>query len=458
MELKNIHNVYFIGIGGIGMSALARFYLSKGVSVSGYDKVCTSLTDSLAKEGAVISYQDTLDSISGSIKNSETTLVVYTPAIPSNHKGFNYFKENGFNVVKRSELLGLITDELFTVGVAGTHGKTTTSSIVTHVLNSSEFAVNAFLGGISTNLDSNFLINEKAEAVVVEADEYDRSFLTLSPNIAIVTSMDADHLDIYGEHSYLTESFEKYVSKLPPNGILIKRRGLSVQHSNTIEYAVNEEADYYATNIKIENGEYHFDIVTPEREISDVVLGMPGLHNVENAVAAVAVGIELGLSHEQIKAALQSFKGVKRRFEYHIKNDNVVYIDDYAHHPVELKACISSVRQMYPAKKITGVFQPHLFSRTRDFADEFAKSLDLLDEILLLDIYPARELPIDGVSSSMLLSKITNECKELLSKDELVESIADRKLEVLLTLGAGDIDELIDPIKKKLMIKKSLAL
>jgi UDP-N-acetylmuramate--alanine ligase len=292
----------------------------------------------------------------------------------------------------------------------------------------------------------------------VEADEYDRSFLTLAPNIAIVTSMDADHLDVYGEHSYLTESFEKYVSKLPSDGILIKRKGLSVKHNNTIEYAVNENADYYATNINIENGEYHFDVITPKERLKDVVLGMPGLHNVENAVAAIIVGMELGISTSLIVAALKSFKGVKRRFEYHVKTESVVYIDDYAHHPVELKACINSVKEMYPAKKITGVFQPHLYSRTRDFADDFAVSLDLLDEVLLLDIYPARELPIEGVSSLMLLSKVSNSCKELLSKDELVESITDRKLEVLLTLGAGDIDELIEPIKKRLMAKKSLAI
>ena len=456
MELKNIHSVYFIGIGGIGMSALARFYLSKGVSVGGYDKVCTPLTESLIKEGAAISYSDELSEISTSFKNAKTTLVVYTPAIASSHKGYNYFKDNGFNLVKRSELLGLVTDVLFTIGVSGTHGKTTTSSIVTHVLNNSGFPVNAFLGGISSNLNSNFLLNEKAETVVVEADEYDRSFLTLSPNIAIVTSMDADHLDIYGEHSYLNESFEKFVAKLPSDGVLIKRKGLSVDHNNTLEYAVDQKADYYATNINIENGEYHFDIVTPEERVKDVVLGMPGLHNVENAVAAIAVGMELGISISFILAALKSFKGVKRRFEYHVKTDAVVYIDDYAHHPVELKACINSVKEMYPAKKITGVFQPHLYSRTRDFADDFAVSLDLLDEVLLLDIYPARELPIEGVSSSMLLNKISNECKELLSKEELVESIADRKLEVLLTLGAGDIDELIEPIKKKLMTKKSL--
>lgn len=458
MELKNIHSVYFIGIGGIGMSALARFYLSKGITVGGYDKVCTLLTESLVKEGASISYQDDLNEISSSYKNKETTLIVFTPAIPSSHLGYNYFKDNGFNMVKRSELLGLITDEMFTVGVAGTHGKTTTSSIITHVLDYSEFPVNAFLGGISSNLNSNFLINEKAETVVVEADEYDRSFLTLSPNIAIVTSMDADHLDVYGEHSYLTESFEKYVANLPAEGVLIKRKGLSVKHNNTIEYAVNEIADYYATNIKIANGEYHFDIITPKETLNDVVLGMPGLHNVENAVAAIVVGVELGIETSLIVAALKAFKGVKRRFEYHIKTDSVVYIDDYAHHPVELKACINSVKEMYPAKKITGIFQPHLYSRTRDFADDFATSLDLLDEVLLLDIYPARELPIEGVSSSMLLSKVSNDCKELLSKEELVESISDRKLEVLLTLGAGDIDELIEPIKKKLMTKKSLAI
>ena len=268
--------------------------------------------------------------------------------------------------------------------------------------------------------------------------------------------MDADHLDIYGEHSYLTESFEKYVAKLPSDGILIKRKGLLVAHNNTLEYAVGEKADYYATNINIINGEYHFDIVTPQERVKDVVLGMPGLHNIENAVAAITVGIQLGISISSIVAALKSFKGVKRRFEYHVKTDAVVYIDDYAHHPVELKACIKSVKEMYPAKKITGVFQPHLYSRTRDFADDFARSLDLLDEILLLDIYPARELPIEGVSSSMLLSKISNDCKELLSKEELLESIDDRKIEVLLTLGAGDIDELIEPIKKKLMTKKSL--
>lgn len=456
MDLKNIHSVYFIGIGGIGMSALARYYLGKGVTVGGYDKTKTPLTNELEQEGAQVFYSDDVENISESFKNTDTTLVVYTPAIPSSHKGYNYFLDNNFTVVKRSELLGIITNEMFTVGVAGTHGKTTTSSIVTHVLSNSSYPVNAFLGGISTNLNSNFLISENAKAVVVEADEYDRSFLTLSPNIAVVTSMDADHLDIYGEHSYLTESFERYVAKLPADGVLIKRKGLTVEHVNTIEYAVNEEADYYATNINIENGAYHFDVVTPKFTVTDVVLGMAGLHNVENAVAALAVGVELGIELNLIITALQTFSGVKRRFEYHLKNDSLVYIDDYAHHPVELKACISSVREMYPEKKVTGVFQPHLYTRTRDFADEFAKSLSLLDEVILLDIYPARELPIEGVSSSMLLDKVTAECKELLSKEELVASLSDRKLEVLLTLGAGDIDELIEPIKKKLVNKNSL--
>lgn len=453
MQLDKIYNVYFVGIGGIGMSAIARYFLSKDVNVAGYDRVSTPLTKELEEEGCMIHYNDAINEIPKSHKHRDT-LVVYTPAIPDNHEELNYFRSNEFEVVKRSGVLGMITKGAFTIGVAGTHGKTTTSTIVAHLLDNANYSCDAFLGGISTNFNSNFVFSNPSKATVIEADEYDRSFLTLSPNIAVVTSTDADHLDIYSAHDYLLESFQEYVNKLPKDGVLILRKGLQLDFSNTITYSVSEEADVFAKNIRITNGEYSFDVQTEKELVENVKVGLPGLHNVENALAAFAVGIELGLSKEDIKAGLESFKGVKRRFEHQVKGNEVVYIDDYAHHPEELKACINSVRMMYPDKKITGVFQPHLFSRTRDFADGFGESLGLLDELLLLDIYPARELPIEGVNSKMLLDKVDIAQKELVTKEELVDKLAVKDIEVLLTLGAGDIDTLIKPIRELFITEK----
>lgn len=449
MNLDRIHNVYFVGIGGIGMSAIARYFLSKDANVAGYDKVQTPLTEALENEGCIIHYEDAINAIPKSHKHRDT-LIIYTPAIPENHEELNYFRTNEYDVVKRSEVLGMITENTFTVGVAGTHGKTTTSTIIAYLLDHANYKCDAFLGGISTNFNSNFVFSNKSKVTVIEADEYDRSFLTLSPNIAIVTSTDADHLDIYNEHSSLLVSFQDYVNKLPEDGVLILKKGLELDYNNTITYSATEEADIYACNLKIENSVYCFDVQTPNGLVKNVEVGLPGLHNVENALAAFAVGLELGLSIEVLKSGLENFKGVKRRFEYQVKSNDVVYIDDYAHHPTELNACITSVRTMFPDKKITGVFQPHLFSRTRDFADDFSKSLSLLDELYLLDIYPARELPIEGVTSNMLLNKINLEHKEVVSKEELINKLNIKDIEVLLTLGAGDIDTLVQPLKELL--------
>lgn len=452
MQLDKIHNVYFVGIGGIGMSAIARYFLSKNVNVAGYDRVSTELTQNLESEGCIIHYNDAINEIPKSHKHKDT-LVIYTPAIPKNNEELNYFINNEFEVVKRSKVLGIITKNSFTVGVAGTHGKTTTSSIVSYLLHNSNYNCDAFLGGICTNFGSNFIFSNKSKVTVVEADEYDRSFLTLSPNIAIVTSTDADHLDIYSKHNNLLESFQEYVNKLPKTGVLIIKKGLELTHKNTITYSINEVADIYAENIKIIDGVYSYDVKTPKGIIKNITLGLSGLHNVENSIAAIAVALELGISKEDIKNSFKSFKGVKRRFEYKVKNSNIVYIDDYAHHPMELTACINSVKEMYPNKKITGVFQPHLYTRTRDFANEFGKSLSLLDELYLLDIYPAREEPIEGVTSKMLLEKVTIKNKELVSKEELINKLNIKNIDILLTLGAGDIDKMVKPIKELIKSK-----
>jgi len=455
MNLKEIHSVYFIGIGGIGMSAVARYFNEKGISVEGYDKVKTELTSQLESEGMRIHYTDSLNMVSIDIQDTskkDHVLIVYTPAISADHSELSYFVSNNYTVMKRSEVLGLITENTYTIAVAGTHGKTTTSSMITYVLKSSGYACDAFLGGIITDYNSNVVFSEKSKATIVEADEYDRSFLTLSPDISIVTSMDADHLDVYGEHKELEKNFQLFVDKLDGKGVLIYKNGLTITTSATSHsYGLKETAEYRAENIRVENGTFVFDYVSSEEKIEHISLGLPGIHNVENAMATILVAKQVGISSDKIKAALASFKGVKRRFEYQIKEKDLVFIDDYAHHPEELKACINSVKQLYPGKNITGVFQPHLYSRTRDFADAFARSLELLDEVLLLDIYPAREKPIQGVNSEMLLEKIKLAKKSLCSREELVKSLKKRKVEVLLTLGAGDIDELVKPIKQGLL-------
>ncbi len=445
MELENIQRVYLVGIGGIGMSGLARYFKKRGCVVCGYDKTGTPLTEMLRNEGIPVVFLDDEDGIKVSfLKNDPTTLVIYTPAIPSNSRILNYFKNGGFTMKKRSEVLGIISKSMYTIAVAGTHGKTTTSSIIAHILKHSGYDCSAFLGGISSNYNSNVLFGEN-NTLVVEADEYDRSFLTLHSDIAIVTSMDADHLDIYGDQSHLIESFKQFTSQLKEGGRLIYKEGLDLSGGKT--YSANIVADIQAVNVRIQDGSFYFDFKNANLIIEDIQLGLPGLHNIENAVAAIEVALHLGIDPEKIPLALASFLGVKRRFEHVVKDINHTYIDDYAHHPEELRACINAVKSLYPGKKLTAIFQPHLFTRTRDFADGFAEVLSLVDNLILLDIYPARELPIEGVTSSMILDKVNNASKQNLSKQDAVEYIRSSKPELLLTVGAGDIDTLIEPLK-----------
>ena len=455
MEIKNIKTAYFLGIGGIGMSAIARYFNHFGIKVMGYDKTPTVLTNELIKEGIDIHFEDNIEIAINYQLSTDNCLVVLTPAIPANHQEWAWFKNNGFNILKRSQVLGLISQNHQTIGVAGTHGKTTTSSLIAHILKQSSVDCSAFLGGISTNYNTNLLIqkseikNQKS-LIVIEADEFDRSFLTLFPSIAIITSTDADHLDIYGEHNELKKSFLDYTNRLVNGGTLIIKKELDLINDlsvNYITYSIESEADVYAKNIVITKGNYTFDLVYKGTEINNLQLGIPGLHNVENAVAACASCLICGVTENELRSALLGFKGVKRRFEYIIKNDSQIYIDDYAHHPEELRAIISSVKNMFPTNEIVVAFQPHLFSRTRDFVDGFAESLSIANEVFLLDIYPARELPIEGVTSKIIFDKIT--CKKhLVSRNELLEEVKNNQPKVFLTLGAGDIDLLIKPIKE----------
>ena len=451
MNLNHIHNIYFIGIGGIGMSAIARFFKSQNKNVAGYDKTQTEITDSLEALGISVHFKDEMTSVENSYLNKENTLIVYTPAIPKDHKQLNYFKSNGFKILKRSEILGIITENTFCLAVAGTHGKTTTTSILGHLLKSCDVELTAFLGGISENYNSNLILNG-SEVSVVEADEFDRSFLTLSPDMAAITSMDADHLDIYGDASQLVESFKDFTKKLKPNGKLFVKNGLPIQG---ITYGIEDDADYSIQHIKIKNGTYVFDVKTPSTTLKNIEFNLPGRHNLSNALVALAMSVEYGLPTNQLAKALASYKGVKRRFSYHIKTDGLVFIDDYAHHPEEINAVHQAVREMYPEKKVLAVFQPHLFSRTQDFAAEFAKSLSQFDQIMLLDIYPARELPIEGVTSSWLLNLIENESKELVSKSDLISKIKQSDADVILTIGAGDIGAEVSKIKQALLVHEN---
>lgn len=448
MELNTLHNIYFIGIGGIGMSALARYFKSIGKHVSGYDKTPTEITDNLQKLGVSIHFEDTITLIEAPFKHHENTLVVYTPAIPKDHEELNFFKSKGYQVMKRSQVLGLITENTFCLAVAGTHGKTTTTSILGHLLYQSDVKLTAFLGGISENYNSNLILNG-SEVSVVEADEFDRSFLTLSPNLACITSMDADHLDIYGDASKLTASFEDFSKKIKPNGKLFVKNGLPIEG---ITYGIEDDADYSIQNIKIENGVYIFDMKTPEIIVKGLRFNLPGRHNLSNALIAMAMAAEYGVSHQQLADALSTYKGVKRRFTYQIKTNDLVFIDDYAHHPEEINAVHGAVREMYPDKRVLAVFQPHLFTRTRDFIDGFASSLAQFDEILLLDIYPAREKPIEGVNSNWLLGKIDNPNKKLTDKANLVSEIHKSSAQIILTIGAGDIGEEVKHIKRELSV------
>ena len=445
MNLNQIHNVYFIGIGGIGMSALARYFKSIGKNVSGYDKTETELTNELIESGIDIHFEDEISLIPTDYY-IENTLVVITPAVPQSHSQWNYFLEREFVVKKRAEVLGLITKDTFCFAVAGTHGKTTTSSILGHILYQSGADVTSFLGGIVENYNSN-LIGSGKTITVVEADEFDRSFLHLYPNIACVTSMDADHLDIYGDSAAIEASFLEFANKITDKSQLFIAKNLNLEG---VSVAVNEVADFKAFNVRIENGNYVFDVQTPTEVISNLQFGLPGKHNLTNALMALAMAKTFGTCNDDIAAALKSFKGIKRRFSYQIKESNLVYIDDYAHHPTEIDAVFQAVSELYPNQKVVAIFQPHLFSRTRDFADGFAKSLSKFDEVLLLDIYPARELQIEGITSSWLLDKMTNDHKKVVSKTDLISEILKSEAKIIVTIGAGDIGELVPSIKNAL--------
>ncbi len=446
MNLNTIHTVYFIGIGGIGMSALARYFKANGKNVAGYDKTATNITIDLEELGITIHFDDAIENIPTEFLCKEKTLVVYTPAIPKNHLEYTYLKEEGFTILKRAEVLGKITEHTFCLAVAGTHGKTTTSSILGHIMQPSN--ATSFLGGIAENYNSNLILGED-NISVVEADEFDRSFLQLSPNIACITSMDADHLDIYGEHEELIKSFNDFSKKV--SGKLIVAKGLPIEG---LTYAIEEDADYKAFHLKIENGKYSFDVQTPTEIIKNIKFSLPGKHNVMNALAALAMANEYGISLELIKEQLKTFKGVQRRFSYKINTPEFVLIDDYAHHPTEIKAVENSVREMYPNEKILAVFQPHLFSRTRDFIDDFAIELSKFDELLLLDIYPAREVPIEGVNSEWLLSKIDLKNKKVTSKNNVIVEIKKSSAKIIVMIGAGDIGALINDVVKELKIKE----
>lgn len=445
MNLNQIHNVYFIGIGGIGMSALARYFKTIGKNVAGYDKTETELTKELQRTGIAIHFEDSIAMIPNDFY-VENTLIIITPAVPAHHSEWNFFLERNYHVKKRAEVLGIITKDTFCFAVAGTHGKTTTSSILAHILFESGADVTSFLGGIVENYNSNLIGNGKT-ITVVEADEFDRSFLHLHPNIACITSMDADHLDIYGDSASIEASFVEFADKIEDKRNLFITNKLPLEG---ITVAVNEEAAFKAFNVRIENSQYVFDVQTPTETIRNLQFGLPGTHNLMNALMALAMAKTFGTPTDAIAKALLSFKGIKRRFSYQIKENNLVYIDDYAHHPTEINAVHQAVTELYPGQKVLAIFQPHLFSRTKDFADDFAKSLSAFEEVLLLDIYPARELPMEGITSAWLMGKMTNDHKKLVSKEELIPTILKSECKVIVTIGAGDIGELVKPIKMAL--------
>jgi len=457
LKLEDKHIIYFLGIGGIGMSALARWFLHLGKDVYGYDKTATPLTGKLEMEGAHIHFDDRVESIPQVVLESrDKTLVVLTPAIPKDHKELNYLNEKGFAILKRSEVLGLITKDLYSVAVAGTHGKTTTSSMIAHILKTAGKSSLSLMGGILQGYQSNLIIEGEPSSetiAVLEADEYDRSFLRLTPDISIVTSADPDHLDIYGAHDEMKSSFKQFIHKTKPKGHLFINELLTSWLTNenpqvtSHSYGLNTGSNK-ASDVHISGSTFKFSYNGELASIEDISLSIPGFHNVENAVAAISVALQLGIAKEDIKKALSSFRGVKRRFEYHIKRKDLVYIDDYAHHPTEIKAFLESIRELYPGKKMTVIFQPHLFTRTRDFVEGFAESLDLADEIIMMNIYPARELPIKGVASEIILNKMTNSKRKLVSDDELLEEVKNINNDIILTVGAGDIDQFVLPIKK----------
>ena len=455
MEILNYKLYYFLGVGGIGMSALARYFNHYGKIVYGYDKTESHLTKQLQEEGIQIHFEDNDELLKSLLSRFEENeiLFIYTPAIPVTNSELLYVQKHQLNLQKRAWVLGEITKQFKTIAIAGTHGKTTTTSLVTHILKTAGINCFAFLGGISQNYNTNLILgdaNDSEAYVVVEADEYDRSFLTLHPFISVITSVDADHLDIYGSQNAMHQSYLQFASQTQKNGILIVKKtvdnDLNIKDKRLI-YSLNLDTDFSATAIHIVDGQFCYDINSVIESVSQVAIGLPGLHNVENSIAAVAVAQQLGITGDVINKALRSFKGVKRRFDYRVKSKSIVYIDDYAHHPEELTAAITAAKQLYPDKVITGIFQPHLFSRTRDFVNEFAASLDLLDVCVLLEIYPAREQPIDGVNAQWLLDKMTCKNKSLVKKEHVIDFLKTQQCEVVMTLGAGDIDTLIEPIE-----------
>ena len=464
MDINTIKAVYFVGAGGIGMSALIRYFLANGKKVAGYDKTPSKLTEQLNKEGAEIHYEDNIDLIPNGCKDPNDTLVVYTPAVPESHTELCYFRAQGFEVMKRARILGEITKCNRGLCIAGTHGKTTTSSMVAHLLKQSHVDCNAFLGGILKNYDSNLMLSADSDLTVIEADEFDRSFHWLSPYIAVITSADPDHLDIYGTPEAYRESFEHFTSLIRPDGSLIMKKGIHVTprlqtgvklftYTGVRDFDSKAETcdvDFYAENVRIGNGEIVFDFVGPEVRIDNIQLGVPVKVNIENGVAAIAVAWLNGATAEEIRTGMASFAGPRRRFDFHLKKENIVLIDDYAHHPAELKASILSVKELYAGRKVTGIFQPHLYSRTRDFASDFAASLSLLDELILLDIYPAREEPIPGITSKIIFDAVTISNKRMVQKEDLLDLITkeQNQLEVILMVGAGNIELLVDPVKQ----------
>ncbi len=453
VNIDRIQNVYFLGIGGIGMSAIARYFNFVGKNVSGYDKVSRPITDRIQQEGITVNFNDNIESIPNTFKNKENTLVIITPAISASNNQLKYFIQQDFTIKKRSEVLGLIANSKNCVAIAGTHGKTTITTMVSYFMQQSRIGCNAFLGGISKNFNTNLIVNTDSKIIVAEADEFDRSFLHLQPQSAIISAIDADHLDVYKNKKAVFDAFKQFINQIKPNGTLIINSKINSDiinrdDINVYTYSLNDDSDFKAKNIKIDNGLYQFDFVGKNVIISDLKLGLPGRINVENAVAAIAMAYLKGTHQDEIYNAVPKFKGIERRFDYQINRKDFVYIDDYAHHPEELKAAITSVKELFKNKKITGIFQPHLYSRTRDFAHEFAQSLDLLNEIILLDIYPAREEPIPGVTSEIIFDKIKKTNKVLCTKNNVIEILRERNPEVLITLGAGDIDELVQPIKR----------
>lgn len=455
MNINTLKAVYFIGAGGIGMSALVRYFLSKGKKVGGYDRTPSELTQKLNEEGASIHYEENITLIPEDFKQPETTLIIYTPAIPANHQELTYFRENGFEIQKRAQVLGMLTRTERGMCVAGTHGKTTTSTMAAHLLHQSHVTCNAFLGGISKNYGTNLLLSDKSDLVVIEADEFDRSFHWLTPYATVITATDSDHLDIYGTHEAYVESFRKYTSLIRPDGFLIIKKGIDlqpdVQPGVTVYTYSNDEGDFHAENIRIANGEITFDFISPLGNIADIRLGVPVYINIENGIAAMALAQIGGATAEEIRTAMATFQGVDRRFDFKIKNDHIVLLSDYAHHPAEIRQSVTSIRTLYPDKKITAIFQPHLYTRTRDSYKEFADSLSLLDEVILLDIYPAREQPIPGITSQLIYDNLRPGIEKCLCKKEgLIDLLKNKHLEVLITLGAGDIDNYIPQISELL--------